>query len=485
MQNPIVIIGLLLLSALLVCLLIAVIRTLLLQKKQTSFTLSEDIERIDTYSEKLSRMVQIETISNRNDSTIEKFLTFHKLLEELFPIVFATCEKVEIDGNLLLKWKGTSSKDPIMLISHMDVVEAAGEWKYPPFSGTIAEGKIWGRGSADTKCSLMAFFQAAEEMILEGYVPACDIYLGSSCTEEIGGTGGPKLAGWLKEHHVHLFMLCDEGGSIIQDPISGVKGHFAAIGIFEKGYGDVKFIAKSNGGHASAPGKNTPIPRLAKFISCVEKKTPFRVAFTPAVNAMFTRMAPYIDNFGLRLVAANLWLFRPLLKKVMPMISPQAAAMLQTTIAFTMQSGSSGYNVLPQEATVCANMRYIPHQGTDESIDVISKLAKKFGLETEVLYRGYPSKSLDLDGEAFAITQNTISKCFPGIGILPYVVTGGTDARFYDEVADSCIRFSPVNYGPEQMAGMHGLNENIEAGCLPGAVDYYKEIIKAQEIRTN
>lgn len=484
-MGPVVTVLLLCLSVLLACVLVAVIRTLMLPKKQTSFALSEDTERIDAYSKKLSRMVQIETISDRNAPAIEKFLVFHKLLEELFPKVFATCEKVEIDGNLLLKWKGQSSEQPIMLISHMDVVEATGEWKYPPFSGTIAERKIWGRGSADTKCSLMAFLQAAEEMISEGYVPACDIYMGSSCTEEIGGSGAPKLANWLKEHGVHLFMLCDEGGSIIQDPIGGVHGHFAAVGIFEKGYGDVKFIARSNGGHASAPGKNTPIPRLAKFISQVEKKTPFRVAFTPAVNAMFTRIAPYVGNFGLRLVMANLWLFRPLLKKVMPMISPQAAAMLQTTIAFTMQSGSAGYNVLPQEASVCANMRYIPHQGTDESIEVITELAKKFGLETEVIYRGYPSKSLDLEGEAFAITQDTIKTCFPGIGILPYVVTGGTDARFYDEVADSCVRFSPVNYGPEQMAGMHGLNENIEAGCLPGAVDYYKEIIKAQATRAH
>ena len=62
-------------------------------------------------------------------------------------------------------------------------------------------------------------------------------------------------------------------------------------------------------------------------------------------------------------------------------------------------------------------------------------------------------------------------------------MTGGTDARFYDEVSDNCIRFSPVLYTPEQLAGMHGLNENIHIGCLPGAVDYYKEIISAQERR--
>jgi len=471
------------LGALVLCLLAALIRTLLIPKKKTNFHLSDDNERIDVYAEKLSEMVKAETISSRNDPTIEKFRDFHKLMEKLFPKVFNACEKVDIDGNLLLKWKGRSSKDPILLMSHMDVVEANGEWKYHPFSGAIAEGKVWGRGSADTKCSLMAFFQAAEELITEGYIPACDVYLASSCTEEIGGTGAPKLANWLKERGVKLFMLCDEGGSIMQKPVGGVPGHFAAVGIFEKGYGDVKFIARSKGGHASTPGKNTPIPRLAKFVAAVEKKSPFRREFSPAVNEMFARIAPYSESFGLKLVMGNLWLFRPLLKKVMPMISAQAAAMLQTTIAFTMQSGSQGYNVLPQEASVCANMRFIPHQGTDESLEIITKLAEKYGLETEVIYRGYPSASLDLDGEAFAIVQNTINKVFPGVGVLPYVVTGGTDARFYGEVCDSCVRFSPVNFGPEQMAGMHGINENIEAGCLPIAVDYYKEIVKVQAER--
>lgn len=472
-----------LLGTVLLCLLIALVRTLLLPSKKTDYQLSRDEKRVECYAKKLSAMVQVETVSSRADPEIEKFRSFHKTMETLFPKVFSTCQKVEIDGNLLLKWKGKSSASPIALMSHMDVVEAPGQWKYPPFSGAIAEGKVWGRGAADTKCSLMAFYQAAEELMESGYEPACDVYLLSSCTEEIGGSGGPKLVSWLKEHGVHFFLLCDEGGSIIQDPIGGVKGHFAAVGIFEKGYGDVRFIARSKGGHASAPGKNTPIPRLAKFVSRVEKKTPFRRAFSPAVNAMFARIAPYCSGFGLKYVLANGWLFRPLLKKVMPMISAQAAAMLQTTIAFTMQQGSQGFNVLPQEATVCANLRFIPHQGAKESLAVLDKLAKQHGIEMEIVKEGEPSASLDLKGEGFALVQETIGKIFPGVGILPYVVTGATDARFYGEVSDHCVRFSPVNYGPEQMAGMHGLNENIESGCLPAAVDYYKAIIQAQQQR--
>ena len=458
----------------------ALAHTLLTPAQKAEYAPSPDPARTETYSKKLSAMVQVETISHRDDAEVEKFRGFHRLLEQLFPLVHANCEKVEIDGNLLFKWKGRSSRGPILLMSHMDVVEATGSWKYPPFSGVIADGYVWGRGAGDTKCSLMAFLQAAEELIAQGYTPACDVYLASSCTEEIGGSGAPKLAAYLKEQGVHLAMLCDEGGGIISEPIAGIPGQFAMVGVFEKGYGDVRFVARSKGGHSSAPPKNSPIPRLARFVAAVEKKTPFRVRFSPEVTAMFSRLAPYA-GFGLRYVLGNLWLFGPVLKRLLPAISPQAAAMLQTTIAFTMQRGSDGYNVIPQEASVCANLRFIPHQGTDESLQVLERLAKRYGLEMEVLYKGYPSKPVDIEGAPFKLTERTIRECFPGVGVSPYVVTGGTDARFYGEVCDNCIRFSPVMYGPEQMAGMHGLDENIACAVLPGAVDYYKRIIRAQE----
>ena len=464
--------------------LVAVVRTLTLKPKTTTFSLSDDQERIDRYSDILSKMVQVETVSHRDDPEVEKFRAFHQTMEELFPTVFEKLEKIEIDGNLMMRWPGTDSTlDPIILISHMDVVPAEGSWTYPPFSGTIADGKIWGRGSGDIKEGLMCFYQAAEELLKEGYTPKCDVYLGSSCTEEIGGDGAPKLANWFKERGIKLFMLCDEGGGIVQDPVAGVKGNFAAVGIFEKGYGDLKFTARSNGGHSSTPPKNTPIVRLAKFEAEVEKHNPFRVKFSPAVDSMFEELAPYCSSFGLKLIMHNLWLFRPLVAKILPSISREASAMLQTTLAFTMQKGSDGYNVIPQEAWVTANLRYIPHQKAEESNQLIAAIAKKYDVDTEVLYENDPSSSLDLNGEAYAMTCEAIHQIFPGIGIMPYVVTGGTDSRFYGEVCDSCVRFSPINMGPEQMASMHGIDENIEQGALPDGVDYYKLIIQMQENR--
>ena len=477
-----ILLGLLLI--ILVLLAVCIIRTLLLPSKTTYYEESKDEERINEYAKKLQEMIKVDTVSYRDKPDPEKFRKLHRVIEQLYPNVFKTCEKIDIDGNLLVKWQGKNPNlDPIILISHLDVVPAEGKWTYPPFSGEIADGKIWGRGTGDIKCNVACFYQAVEELIKDGYTPECDVYLGSSCTEEIGGDGAPKIVDWFKERNIKLFMLNDEGGAITQDPVVGVKGNFAAVGIFEKGYGDLKLIAKSKGGHSSTPPKNTPIARLAKLEADIENNNPFKIEFSPAVEQMFECLAPYCQNFWLKLVMHNLWLLKPIVKKILPSLSREAAAMLQTTICFTMQKGSDGYNVIPQEAYVTANLRYIPHQKAKESNDIIRNLASKYDVEVQEVKVNDPSKSLDLNGEAYEITCQAIKKVFPGIGIMPYVVTGGTDSRFYDPVCDSCVRFGPINLSTQQMNAMHAIDENIDIGTLPQAVDYYKEIIKLQEKR--
>ncbi len=472
---------LLLIPALLVLLLlIAVVRTLLMPNKRSDYAAPEADDKAMLLAQKLSKMIQYDTTSHANVHEEEKFLGFHKVLEELFPLVHEKLERTVIDGNLLYYWKGKSSEKPILLMSHQDVVPAEGEWLHEPFSGDIADGKVWGRGASDTKCSVMAFFEAVEELLREGYTPECDVYLASSCTEEWAGDGAPKIVEELKRCGVELFIVCDEGGGIISEPIGGIKGNFAMVGVFEKGKADVKFTARSTGGHASAPAKNTPIARLAAFVNEVETHTPFRRKFLPEVSAMFARLAPYAP-FGLKLVMGNLWLFAPIMKPVLGRISEQAGAMLQTTIAFTMQSGSDAYNVLPQEATLGANMRFIPHQGEKESLEIIKALAAKHGLETEIVHSNDYTEPVDINGEAFSLVEKVIGETFPGLPVSPYVMTGATDAQFYQPICPSCIRFAPVIYGPEQMKGMHGLNENIEYNCLPGAVSFYQNLIKAQK----
>ena len=101
------------------------------------------------------------------------------------------------------------------------------------------------------------------------------------------------------------------------------------------------------------------------------------------------------------------------------------------------------------------------------------------GLELEVFHGVDASRSVDIQGEGFSLVKQVIGQTFPGLETCPYVMTGATDARNYEAIAEHVVRFAPVIYGPEQMKGMHGINENIGIDCLPGAVDFYKHLIAA------
>ena len=466
-----------LLGLLLVLILIAVIRTLLTKKKVSPWQPAPQPEREKLCAEKLSRAVQCETVSRKGQIQREKFLKFHEVLASLFPLVHEKLEKTEIDGSLLYYWKGKKHDKPVVLMAHQDVVPAEGEWKHEPFSGDIEDGKVWGRGAADDKSALVTTLQAVEELLAEGYEPEQDVYVSSSNTEEIGEEGCPKLVAEMKRRGVKPFLVNDEGGTIVTEPMAGIPGNFAMVGILEKGMGDLLIKARSNGGHSSYPPKNSPIARLSKFVCEIEKHYPMKSRFSPQLKTMLSTLGAY-GPFHFRLLFGNLWLFQPLLTKLLPVISPQAGALMRTTVAPTMQSGSDGCNVLPQEATLTLNLRYIPHQDMEESNEIIRKLAAKYDLEVEIIDAYGACEPVSTDSEAFRLVEETIREIFPGLPIVPYIMTGGTDARYYEEICPACVRFAPVIYGPEQMKGMHGLNETMETVSLPGAVDYFKMLIK-------
>ena len=152
-------------GVILVLLLVALIKTLMTPGKKSEYAAPKADERALDYAHKLSEMVKYDTTSHDGVHDVEKFEGFHKVLENLFPLVHSNLEKTDIDGNLLFHWKGVSSEKPLVLMSHQDVVPAEGEWIHEAFSGDIADGKVWGRGASDTKCSVFGFFQAVEELL--------------------------------------------------------------------------------------------------------------------------------------------------------------------------------------------------------------------------------------------------------------------------------------------------------------------------------
>ena len=432
------------------------------------------------YADILSALIQVETVSATAGKDRSKFYRFQQVLRTQFPHLTKTCEWEDFDGSFLLRWRGRSESDPILLMNHHDVVEAPGAWIHPPFAGELADGKLWGRGVLDTKGGLFAMLQAAEELIQDGFTPPQDIWFLSACTEETDGSGADTISKALEKRGIRFAFVLDEGGMIVQDPLDGVKGAFAMIGVGEKGCADLKFIARSEGGHASTPARNTPLVRLGKFMAEVDRGRIFKASVSPTVATMFSRLSASMSGI-LKYALRYSRLLSPLLCAVMPYISSTANAMLRTTVAFTMGEGSEGINVLPQEAWVIGDMRYSHHQGYAASLEAITALAATYNIEVQVLYEGFDSPLSDHNSEAFRRIEKAVGKVFHDVKTTPYIMTGASDCRFMSRVSDHCLRFSPLTVRNEQLDGIHGVNENVDIAALPPAVDFYRCIMGDKE----
>ncbi len=432
----------------------------------------------EKYLNNFAAMIKAETISRDEQPDKTKFYEFHELLKKLFPSLFAVSEIEVFDGSLLLKWKGKNSDSlPVMLMNHMDVVEAQGKWTHEPFSADIADGKLWGRGTLDNKGGLWGMLQAADDLAAEGFVPETDIYFESACTEEVGGEGAMEISQTLYDRGIRFSMILDEGGMIVSEPIAGAKGSFAMVGMGEKGCAELKFIARGNGGHASTPEKDTPLVRLGKFMEEADSQSIFKAELSPVIQEMFKRLAPHIDG-PLSKVLGNSNLFKPVITAVMPKVSATAGALLRTTIAFTMANGSDARNVIPAEAWVVGNMRVSHHQGYESSLAAIKKLAEKYDIETEVLTPSIDSPLADFNSEAFRQIEDAVTAAFPQVVTVPYVMTGASDGRFMGKLTDNCFRFVPFIINEQQLESVHGIDENVDIETLEPAVEFYKHLIK-------
>ena len=423
-------------------------------------------------------MIRQETISDYECEDSTKFEAFRSSLRELFPTLFDVGEYFAFADGFVLRWAGRDkTKEPVLFMNHHDVVEPNGEWAHEPFSADIADGRLWGRGTLDDKGGLWAMLQAADELAKDGFIPDRDIWFSSTSTEETTGRGADEISRWFETQKIRFEMCFDEGGMILYEPIGGAKGKFAMIGVGEKGCADLKFLARSKGGHASIPGKNTPLVRLGKFMAKAEKHQVFPVDMNPAVCEMFRRLSPYMGLEGK--MFSDPERNKAILSRIMIKVSDKAAALLRTTIAFTMAKGSGAPNVIPSEAWVIGNMRYSHHQGQQGSFEAIRKLAEKYDLEMEIQDAGYPSRLTDYNGTAFRLVEQAVQAIFPDVVPVPYIMTGCSDSRFFDRVCDQCIRFLPFEINDQQLDSIHGINENVDLCTLIPAVLFYKYLMKA------
>jgi carboxypeptidase PM20D1 len=469
-----------LLGFLVLLLLIALINMLFLKEQPLDKPLELDFSKSNNYALKFKEMIKVKTISyNVESDNFESFIKLKNVMKDLFPNVFKVMKIKEFKGeSIILKWTGKSQDKPLVLMSHIDTVPAVNvDWQFDPFSGEIVDGEIFGRGTLDTKSTVFGFYQACEELINQGYVPEHDVYLASSTDEETSGFGAELTVEWLKNNHVKPFLVVDEGGTVLSNSLPSLTRPMAVVGILEKGYVDIKLTAKSFGGHSSTPPKNTPIARLSALVNDIEHHFPLKTKMIKEVEAIFKTAAPSMKGIN-KYLFANMWLFKGLLTRILPKLSPFGRALLSTTVAFTMMKGSDAENVIPAEAWMIANLRTHPIQDVDESFKVIQKLAKKYNVEAEIISFRETSKTVDIAGEGYKYLASIIKKTFPDAIVSPYIMLGGTDCRFYSEISDAALRFSPVRMDNEELKKIHGNNESIKINSLVEATNFYQELIK-------
>ncbi len=435
--------------------------------------------------------IQMKTI---NDIDPEKadplpFQGLHNLISMLYPEVeeYLTREVIG-DYSLLYTWQGNDPNlDPIALTAHIDVVPANeapdSGWIYPPFSGTVADGYVWGRGAIDCKGVMIGILEAVNYLLKIGFQPERTIYLAFGDDEEVSGArGAAQIVNTLKERNVRLSFLLDEGGIISQGSVPGINKPVGLIGVAEKGHLSLVLRAQTAAGHASAPGQVTSIGALALAIATLENNPfPQDLEF---VEFMMSFLASELSPIQ-KMTLANRWLFGGFVKKRFA-ASPLSNANTRTTIAPTIIKGGHTENVLPAIAEATINLRLMPG---DTLIDVYKHVNELVGDEVvevlpaheESLYGDHswdPTQVSVVDSPQFHILLDLIKATVPGALAAPYLMSGATDARHYMQISDHVFRFSPFVLSNEENKSVHGINERLSFENAARTVGFMIELIE-------
>lgn len=435
---------------------------------------------------RLGAAIAIPTISPTPEAPeLDAFEQLHALLQHEFPRVHASLNRETVArGSLLYRWDGRADCAPLLLLAHQDVVPVEpgteNEWRRPPFSGTLADDAIWGRGALDDKASLLAILEAVEHLLGEGFTPACPVYLAFGHDEEIGGEqGAASLAVLLQQRGVRPAYVLDEGGATTHGTFPGLSRPLATIGVAEKGYLSLTLRSRSEGGHSSMPPAQTAIGRLARAVARLEERRP-PAELSAVQRELLRRIAPHLA-FAQRLILSNLWLTAPLVEHLFAS-SPAADATLRTTTAPTVFRAGVKDNVLPQHAEAVVNFRLRPGDSVETVLAHVRDTLADAQIEIEVQRDAArePTAPAPWDDPAFVAIERAllaVSMDNPPV-VAPYVSNGGTDARHYAILTPKLYRFLPYQIDRERLATMHGSNERLELTEYLRMVNFYWVLLR-------
>ena len=392
----------------------------------------------------------------------------HDYLDRAYPYFHEDAPQEIFGESLLFVWRGTDENlPPILLMAHLDVAPVAegteGNWTHEPFSGDIADGYVWGRGTFDNKSAAVALMEAGDRLAQSNFQPRRTIMFAFGEDQEAGGSkGNAAIAKALADRGVRFAWVLDEGSPILKEPYPGIERPVAFVSIAEKGFLRLELAAKGEGQEAA----------LSRAVGAALNRS-FPSDLDIIQRAKLDVLTPYAP-FGERLKLANLWLTRPLVIGTIE-ADPATASALRTTIVSPMTAAAEDDD---------ANLRAIDvhlHQG-DTIASVTEHVTSAIGnAEIEVrpltATQAEPSRITDVNSPAYAYIARAIAETFV-VPVAPEVMTRPTDLRHYLDMADAVLRFSPFTAAPDDLARLHGTDERVAIADLGPAVGFYTWLIR-------
>jgi acetylornithine deacetylase/succinyl-diaminopimelate desuccinylase-like protein len=360
-------------------------------------------------------------------------------------------------ASVVARISGTDSSRPALLIhGHLDVVPAdAGDWRVDPFSGEVTDDCVWGRGAVDMKDMDAMVLAVVRQRLAEGRRPSRDIVLAFVADEEAGGTWGAR---WLVEKHPDLF----EG---VTEAIGEVGGFSATIGgrrlyliqTAEKGMAWLRLTARGTAGHGSMIQPDNAVTAVAEAVARIG-----RHEWPPRqTEAAYAFLREACAALGIEFTPSDL---PSVLAKLGP-IARMVGATISNTVNPTMLAAGYKVNVIPQVATAQVDGRFLPGYEEEFFAEVDALLGP--GVQREFVHHEIAVET-SFDGDLLAAMSSAILAQDPAGRLVPYCLSGGTDAKSFSRLGIRCFGFAPLRLPPDlDFAGMfHGVDERVPVDAL-------------------
>ncbi len=382
------------------------------------------------------------------------------------------------DGGIVAVLHGTGSKlKPILLLAHIDVVEAKREdWTRDPFTLIEDGGYFYGRGTSDDKAMAAIFTDLMIRYKQEGYRPKRDIKLALTCGEETSGAfNGAKYLATEHKDWIDAAFALNEGASGILD----AKGNRVSFNIqaAEKVYQDFTLETTNPGGHSSRPVPKNAIYDMATALNKVSG-VEFPVMFNDATRAYFTRLSPLTggeDGKAMLAIVAN-----PNDAAADATLSKNKMwhSMLRTTCVATMIEGGHALNALPQHVSANVNCRIFPGVSVESVRDTLTAAINDPSVKITIREPRSPATPTPTMGpDILKPIEKVVAEVYPATPVLPMMSTGATDGIYISSAGIPTYGITGIFIDPDE-GNIHGLNERIGVKPLMDGRKFQYKLVK-------